>query len=62
MYANDTLIATDSDDADVAIQAIQRDVNALQKWAHDNKIHVNKGKTKVMYIKPPKKENSQINI
>nr|XP_049702185.1 uncharacterized protein LOC126055726 [Helicoverpa armigera] len=53
MYADDLCILRAGTDIQETCQLIQRDVDAVVKWSHDNGIILNADKTKLLVIRSP---------
>ncbi len=59
MFADDTQIATSSDDIKVITETLNRDLNNVADWLSANKLTLNNSKTKYMII-GSKKRLSQV--
>ena len=59
MFADDTQIATSSDDIKVITETLNRDLNNVANWLSANKLTLNNSKTEYMII-GSKKRLSQV--
>ena len=59
MFADDTQIATSSDDIKVITETLNRDLNNVANWLSSNKLTLNNSKTEYMII-ASKKRLSQV--
>jgi len=54
IYADDKLLISCHKNVKVAVSNLQKDFNNFQKWCHDKGLIINKDKTKLIHIVPPK--------
>ena len=63
MYADDLVIISANKSMDSCQIALQKDLNAVNKWSHDNGLVINIKKTKILYVANPYlREADNINI
>lgn len=61
-YADDTAVIVSDKNINIAYETMQKQLNRITKWCHDNGLVINASKTKIMHIKPPHLTNGERNI
>jgi hypothetical protein len=59
-FADDTIIAIESDNFDAVSKRIQQAFSVLQQWIHHNRI--NYAKTNIMFVSPQSKPHIDMNL